>query len=281
MITRLKRFLRRHFWLRLLTVAPHRLLICAQDALSGRVAEPPKDVDASTYAQRILSQYKLFGEVDRFHGRIAEVGPGKALGVAELLVHEGCEEVHEVDRFFSSHNGDPRIQRHVSEAEKFFHTHSGYDFILSAAVLEHLYDPLAAIHEMAAALKPAGKMVHIVDLRDHETFAPLHDLSFLRLPDWLYWPLRIRGGPNRVRSSDYQRCLAALPLQTNFYVIHLAGIKEDFLDRPTALAGLPESALATSRNHVREIRHRLAAHFRALTEEDLMITGIVFTATRL
>src|SRR5713101_2540018 len=101
----------------------------------------------------------------------------------------------------------------VQAAERFFPAHAGYDFILSAAVLEHLYDPLEVLRSMCSALNPGGMMIHRVDLRDHGAFSPsLHDLSFLRLPDWSYWPLRIRGGPNRFRVTDYRQCLVSLPV---------------------------------------------------------------------
>ncbi len=55
------------------------------------------------------------------------------------------------------------------------------DIVLSNAVFEHLFDPLAACRELARISKPAGWGFHQVDFRDHRDFA--RPLEYLLLDD--------------------------------------------------------------------------------------------------
>ncbi len=270
-LTDLKLFIRRHFWLRYATVASHRLLICARESVMG-VTDPAVD-----NADRVFGYYKTFSGRQKFHGVAIEIGAGSSNHMAELMLSAGCEHVDLLDRFFNAPDGNLKITRHVAAAEEFFCVPERYDFIFSAAVLEHLYDPLLALQKMAAALKRGGAMIHIVDLRDHGLFSPLNDLSFLRLPDWMYWPFCVRGGPNRVRMSDYRRCLETLALPFSIYVTQLAGSDRQFLDAPCTLDSLEQ---AESAKHARAIRPRLAARFSGCDDADLMVSGIAIVATK-
>jgi 2-polyprenyl-3-methyl-5-hydroxy-6-metoxy-1,4-benzoquinol methylase len=76
-----------------------------------------------------------------------------------------------VDRYsYRIENGSPPgLCRYQMPAEEFFLSHHGYDFILSCAVIEHLYNPLAALRAMAKALNPGGVMIHAVDCRSFLT----------------------------------------------------------------------------------------------------------------
>src|SRR5687767_14266087 len=62
-------------------------------------------VDASiAYIERVFASYKSWAGVDRFSGRVAEVGPGDSCGIGLLFRHDGCEHVDLVDRFSSMRN---------------------------------------------------------------------------------------------------------------------------------------------------------------------------------
>ena len=53
-------------------------------------------------------------------------------------------------------------------------------------MLEHLYDPLAALDGMAASLAPGGTLnPPWIDFRDHGMFAGHHPLTYLTIPDVL------------------------------------------------------------------------------------------------
>ncbi|HEY2913095.1 MAG TPA: hypothetical protein VGK21_07030, partial [Candidatus Angelobacter sp.] len=132
---------------------------------------------------------------------------------------------------------------------------------------------VGALQAMHGALNPGGTMVHIVDCRDHGQFSDkLHDLSFLRLPRLLYRPLGASGGPNRIRCSTYVNAVKAMGMDHKLYVTALAGIPE-LLPLGTTWDDISPELLTRSRQHVAEIRNKLATPFRSMSDDDLMIAG--------
>jgi len=224
------------FWLRYATLAPYRAVCAAISAGTGLTmsgaAHAERNVDAAlAHITSVFNVYKRVAGVERFHGRVAEIGPGDSCGIGLMFMAEGCQQVDLVDRFYSARddrhqeainkalvqqfpllaslqsNGDfsassfRNLVRHYGRpAETFFDSNRGYDFIVSCAVLEHVYDPLRAVTAMISALNPGGIMVHQIDCRDHGQFSDhFHELKFLELPSVWYSPLKWGGGPNRVR----------------------------------------------------------------------------------
>lgn len=265
------------------------------------------DIDADIgYARSVADIYLSRGPI---RGRAAEVGPGGSAAVAMFLIAEGAEHVDLVDRFAFAHDPaaqarlyeaiaarEPRlgarglsgtdfagaIDFHTGEtaaAEVFFSAHRGYDAVCSCAVLEHLYDPLTAIEAMTAALRPGGKMVHQIDLRDHGMFSAAghHELTFLTLPQWLYGHMsRRRGRPNRVLLHDYRRRLDSLKLDYDLVATNLVGVGA--ID-PTPYAEIPADLRATAEARVEEVRSSLAPRFRNVAAADLAVTGFRIFAT--
>ncbi|MBT4042999.1 MAG: methyltransferase domain-containing protein [Rhodospirillaceae bacterium] len=196
--------------------------------------------DMAAYADKIFADYTNLLPEDVIRGRVAELGPGELYGTLLRMLGAGACEVQAVDRFIPrrakdresnyyahfadrhnlSHlfNGPPCAANiknlHVHEgipAETFFSQRpEAYDLIVSNAVLEHTTDPMACLSGIAAALKPGGYSVHIVDLRDHRQFTPdHHPLTFLTIPTLLYrWMTRNNGAPNRVMLTQYRQWLA-------------------------------------------------------------------------
>ena len=294
--TKIKSSLGSSLWLRYATLAPYRALCSLGTFIGGATSSGHHSDLAETakYVDRIFNEYKFYSGVEHFYGRAAEVGPGDLSGVGLKLLGEGCSHVDLVDRFKSKSN--PAVQdavnkailanyskvnlaelsRHYGEsaaAETFFRANKGYDFIFSCAVLEHVYDPVGALQAMHGALNPGGTMIHIVDCRDHGQFSDkLHDLSFLRLPKLLYWPLGASGGPNRVRCSAYVNAVKAMGMSHKLYVTALAGIPE-LLPLGTMWTDISPKLLTRSWQHVAEIKNEMAAPFKSMSDEDLMITG--------
>jgi SAM-dependent methyltransferase len=183
--------------------------------------------ESVAYIRGVFEDYKRYGSVERFRGSVAEVGPGDNAGVALLVRADGAETVDLVDRYAAWL--DPAQQARIYErlaqqypnvdtlregrswrdcvhsgiawhtgrpAEKHFRDHAQhgglYDFILSRAVMEHLYDPLDGLHAMILAVRPGGRLIHKIDLRDHELFSPPgHPLTWLTIPRWT-WQLATR-----------------------------------------------------------------------------------------
>jgi SAM-dependent methyltransferase len=299
--TKIKSSLGSSFWLRYAALAPYRALCSLGISIGGATSSGHHSdlAETSKYVDRIFDEYRFYSGVDHFHGRAAEIGPGDLSGVGLRLLAGGCDHVDLADRFKSK--SDPAVQeavnkeivarypgadvaklsRHYGEsaaAETFFRGNKGYDFIFSCAVLEHVYDPIGALQAMQQALNPGGTMVHMVDCRDHGQFSDkLHDLSFLRLPKLLYRPLGAAGGPNRVRCSAYVNAVKAMDMSYKLYVTALAGVPE-LLPLGTTWDDISPELLTRSRQHVSEIRNKLASPFRSMSDSDLMIAGFALVA---
>jgi len=203
--------------------------------------------ESMTYIESALHSYKTNGNINKFSGSVAELGPGDSAGVAMLMRGEGCTQIDLVDRYYSNRNLEQqsKIYQHIADkyqlnhlkttdswdeqkiaginwkigqaAEDYFHqcaekNEPVYDFIVSCAVLEHLYDPLSCLQQMLACLKPGGQILQIVDLRDHNMFTPIkHELFFLQVPSFIY-PLmgRNSGRPNRILVHRYRDLLESM-----------------------------------------------------------------------
>ena len=274
-----------------------------------------KDIEQSiAYIEQVFAAYRGFAGVERFRGRIAEVGPGDNCGVALMLRAHGSEHVDMLDRFSSLRDpeqqariyrelyrrrpelpatiGTPArfaeeafagIKRHTGRAgaaETFFRRHRGYDYIVSCAVMEHLHDPLGALADMCAALNPGGVMIHAGDLRDHGMFSQQHDeTTFLEIPSLVYrWMTSASGRPNRVPYSLYREQLAQLPLETSLLIGSLVG--ESDTSEYVPFEQLAQARVQRSLAIVESRKARFAAPLRNLPTEDLIVSGFCLVARR-
>lgn len=217
-------------------------------------------VDQSVrHVEEVFSQYKQYAQIDRFSGHVAEVGPGDNCGVGLLFLQDGCASVDLADRFYAKKNAQAQASIYAAlwrqhpglgpflqgtdledertfkgltrwygasaAAAEFFVAHTGYDLIVSRAVLEHFFDPLLALGRMATALNTGGMLIHKIDLRDRGMFSGhFHELKFLEPGDWLHRKMtRAAGRPNRVLLHQYRDLLEKTGLKFNFLVTRLAG----------------------------------------------------------
>jgi SAM-dependent methyltransferase len=282
---------------------------------SGTTHSALSVADSVHYIEEVFEDYKRYSGVPKFHRRVAEVGPGDNCGIALLFLQDGCERVDLVDRFFSERNMRSQVAiyrellskypglgqylgkadltdektfkslaRHYgvnAAAENFFATHVGYDFIVSRAVFEHLYDPRAALKCMAAALSPGGYLLHKVDLRDHGMFSVAHhELKFLEVPGWLYpWMAMGTGRPNRVLAHEYRDTMQHLTLDGRLPVTRLAGIGD--INPHVPYEAIPANLRAESTAYVRSVRKRSATTFRTVSNEDLSVAGVFLVARKM
>lgn len=277
------------------------------------MAHADRDPDSSVaYIDEVFEDYKHYAGVSRFYGRVAEVGPGDNCGVALRFLGDGCECIDLVDRFYAKRDmrkqseiykalleRHPSLKNHIrvtstleeepfpnirryygadAAAEEFFHHHQGYDFIVSRAVLEHVYDPRAAIETMARALNPSGMLLHKVDLRDHEMFSRYaHELRFLEVPDWLYSKMvGYAGRPNRVLVDQYRAVLREIGLDYQILVTRLAKVGDICPHVPYEHISpdLKQEAIA----YVRSVRKHFARSLLSLSDADLSVAGIFIVA---
>lgn len=276
---------------------------------SGARHKTASVVDSVAYVERVHRDYLRYGGVDRFSGVVAEIGPGDNFGVALLMRGDGASQVHAIDRFWSkrdaarqqaiyaalserrglSHlfDGPPSeeslqgVAYHAGEPAETFFRRAGlrFDFVVSRAVLEHLYDPLGALADMAAALEPGGRLIHRIDLRDHGMFTGHHPLTFLTVPEAVYRRMVAASGrPNRVLLPAYRRWLAESGLAGSVRITRLVGVDDEI--EPAAWDELPPDLRERSCRAVEEIRPRLDRRFRDLPAGDLAAAGCVLVAAR-
>src|SRR5260370_20628606 len=86
------------FWLRYGTLAPYRIFCAGASALTGltrsgaRHAE--RSIDESVdYIAAVFNMYKAAAGAEKFHGRIAEIGPGDSCGIGLMFLADGCWQV--------------------------------------------------------------------------------------------------------------------------------------------------------------------------------------------
>ncbi len=283
--------------------ARYKLRIGNIKTTSGSRHEGSSLADSLAYIERVHGDYLAYARRDAFSGTVAELGPGDNFGVAMLLLGGGAAQVHAIDRYRSRRDaaqqaaiyealaerhglGDPEaalagLSYHAGlPAERFFTDHAGrYDAILSRAVMEHLYDALGALDDMAVALAPGGVMVHRIDMRDHGMFAGHHPLTFLTLFEPLHRAMtRGSGRPNRVLLPAWRQWLAGSGLRGSLRITRLAGIADEIAPASWGEidTGLRERALAC----VREIRPQLPAPLKGFADADLAVAGCVLVAQK-
>ena len=262
------------------------------------------------YIDRVYADYLAYGGLEGFSGRVAEIGPGDSFGVAPRILGGGATQVHTIDRYRpqredarQAHIHRALAQRHVlggfltdgdagggeisglvthegAPAETFFRS-SGlrFDHVVSRAVLEHLYDPLAALDDMAASLAPGGSMIHRIDFRDHGMFAGHPPLTFLTIPDALYRAMtRGSGQPNRLLLPAWRDWLERSPLAGSLRITRLVGVDGEM--GPAEWDDIDPAARRTALATVRAIRPRLTPSLAAFSDQDLAVGGCVLVAGR-
>jgi SAM-dependent methyltransferase len=290
-----------------------RLSIGQNDSDSGSTHFKLSEKESVNYIEDVFNDYKYYGSVERFNGVAAEVGPGDNCGVALLMRLDGCQQVDLIDRYSNRRELEQqaRIYQALSKkhaldvlktknswddgellginwiigkaSEEYFKEcaksrGNTYDFIVSRAVLEHLYDPLYALKYMIDCLKPGGKILHKIDLRDHGMFTPNHhELKFLEVPNHLY-PLMVKnsGRPNRILAHHYQNFLEEIKsigtIDYSLLVTHLVDVGE--INPYCTFEDIEPQKQKKAIAFVEKHRRKFASDFHDVSSQDLAISGI-------
>lgn len=289
------------------------------DTDSGTIHSRLSQEESLRYIEEVFTDYKKYGRIKNFHGVAAELGPGDNAGLALLMRQDGCERVDLIDRFFSRREPEQQSKIYAHLANKYslarFRTKDSwnerelegviwkfgqpaevyflncaknlgriYDFIVSRAVLEHLYDPLNALKYMVECLKPGGQMLHKVDLRDHGMFTPTqHELTFLKMPSAIY-PFMVSnsGRPNRILVHRYREVLEEMKtaglINYSLLVTRLVGVGEITPHKTFQEIDLEKQSQAVA--FVEKHRQKFASEFSHIPSQDLAISGIWIDATK-
>ena len=250
-----------------------------------------KGVEESlAYVADVCEDYFRFSGIEKqaIEGKhVLEIGPGDSLGVALMMVSLGAKQVVCIDRFLTYRDpnkeyaitaalvaaappiakermnrcldSDYRIVGDVirympdvpfeTAAEKLEEIR--FDYIISRAVLEHVYDIDKTYACCRKLIRSGGRMIHKVDLTNHSSIE-LHPLQFLTYTEGL-WRL-MSSNISRVNRCRWPQHKAAL--EKNRFVI------DKFA--PTKILGLSQ---------VQSVRPKLRSPFREMTDEDLSILG--------
>jgi SAM-dependent methyltransferase len=206
-----------------------------------------KEVEESlAYVTDVFEDYFRFSGIEKqaFEGKyVLEIGPGDSLGVALMMVGLGVRQVVCIDRFLTYR--DPNKERAImaalvdaappvakermnrcldsdhrivgdvirympdvpfeTVAEKFGEIR--FDYIISRAVLEHVYDIDKTYACCRKLLRSGGRMIHKVDLANHSS-VELHPLQFLTYTERLWWLMSSNiSRVNRRRCSQHRVAL--------------------------------------------------------------------------
>jgi SAM-dependent methyltransferase len=156
-----------------------------------------------------------------------------------------------------------------------------FDLILSRAVLEEIYDPSGVLRAADQLLKPGGIMLHKVDLSDYGIFRDggMHPLTFLTIPGFLYRRMSSDSGiPNRKLMGYYQETMKKLGYEVRVFVCSTIGAKTVL--RWNEIVAKDSQRVANAAALIRQIRPKLCAEFKDLSDEELMTDGIFIAARK-
>ena len=259
--------------------------------------------------------------MDNFRGkRILEIGPGDNLGVALKFLVAGAAQVVCLDKFYSKRKFEQEYELYqalraqldenskklfdeainlkngieinsnklkyiygisINEARNLFNKES-FDFIISRAVLEHIYDIDTAFSVMNDFLVSGGYMMHKIDLQDHKIFSSgeMHPLTFLTIPDFLYRLIsKYTSHPNRKLIKYYRQKMIELGYDTKIFITSVVGEEGEILPHKEAISFNVDFFQHTL-NLIDKIRQKLSSRFRNISNKSLMISGIFLIAKK-
>jgi hypothetical protein len=271
-----------------------------------------------SYAQGVFDDYVQYGRLSTETLRdahVLEIGPGDTLAVAALFLAFGAARVDCLDRFQVAGDDDvvdavlsllrgrygatlaglesldPAAQSSQSpirlrygaleDAARVLDP-EGYEIVVSRAVLEHVYDPEAALAVLDGSLALGGASVHKVDLRDHGVFSGggQHPLTFLTVPQRTWRMMSQHTGlPNRLRIDWYLRVFDSMGYDVDVFVTHVVGREEPLVPH-VPLDAFDESQYVDALDQVNSIRERLVPPFSALDQRWLVIDGFFVAACK-
>lgn len=161
-------------------------------------------------SRRLFEFYLGFAPVE---GKdILEIGPGHTLEVLEQAALAGARSCTAVDvaQYLSERAGGMAVQYHIYDGKRLPFEPERFDLIWSHTAFEHLRYPAVTVAECFRVLRPAGKLISLIDLADHSyygkgTSASGEIFHCLQYPEWLWNLMKWNRSSyvNRLRRSDW------------------------------------------------------------------------------
>lgn len=171
----------------------------------------------------------------------------------------------------------------VENAEE-LKTAEPFDFVISRGAIQDIFDPDQAFAAMNRILKPGGLMLHKIDLSDQGMFRDygMNPLTFLTISGSVYRLMAEGSGkPNRKKLSYYRSLLEKLGYDVKILITDIIGRggRGDLSPHKESIKlGVDYSDDTLSL--VKEIRPKLSAEFREMSDEELLIDGIFIIARK-
>ena len=273
-----------------------------------------------------LLRYGKLTPADYEGKTVVELGPGDNVGVLVRFLAAGAQRVWAADKFYSTHDIEherqiylkmraglpPHEQQRLNQAIQlepnlefskdrleYFYGKGAQDFdkavpngaadlIVTRGVLQEVFEIDQAFAAMDRVLKPGGKMVHKIDLRDYGMFSSLgfHPREFLTIADPVYRHMAYdTDKPNRRMLNYYRRKMAEMNYEAEFLI---SGLVEDGGYRGVQPEIHPPKATLTfgidydekQRELAQEIRPRLDPQFAGLSDQDLLASAVFLIARK-
>ncbi|MGE9296387.1 MAG: class I SAM-dependent methyltransferase [Puniceicoccales bacterium] len=260
----------------------------------------------------------MLGE-EAFCGDVCELGPGDSLGGGVLYRARGATSVTFFERFQSQPNytrerkvaaallkmereGSAPQSKSVKEsnfssqsidellasfrliegvaAEDHLRTDPfRYDLILSNSVIQHVSDPLPLLQLCYERLKPGGRMLHVIDLRNMGMLAKRGELAWLEpSPEDHRRMVHNTGRPNRMRYDEYVNWARESGGEYWVKIRHLAGNGEALGDVP--FDDVPDEVWEQSKSLVEEAQHRFTPALKSTSASDHAVAAFLLCVTK-
>lgn len=130
-------------------------------------------MDIPSYVQLTIEKLNLDCEINSHSKYFIELGPGDSAAISDILLKFGHKTLMIEDGSYIPLEKIPSNATYLTGGVESFKNipDESVDIIFSHAVLEHVcYDDLTQyFSEWSRTLRPGGKSVHLIDIRDHMT----------------------------------------------------------------------------------------------------------------
>lgn len=251
--------------------------------------------------------------------RYLEVGSGANIGVGLLLAVHGCSEVVCLEKFVPFQQTEYMRQLYLRLRDGLSPAHQSafdeiidlttevkllgdrvrfvrqsiidpdlsfpdayFDYISSCAVLMEIHEIDTVFAQLDRILKPGGQMTHTIDLSDYGMFSNrgYHKLEALTVPDWIYRICTASEGLSNRRLKDYYQDVMKRYSYEGGLVVQWTLFAERPYDPPLEVLEKGKHYGERELAYVAEIRPRLLPKYRALPDEDLIVSGIIMNAKK-
>ncbi|HEX8707727.1 MAG TPA: hypothetical protein VF723_05655 [Pyrinomonadaceae bacterium] len=159
-----------------------------------------------------------------------------------------------------------------------------FNLVISRGAIQDIYNPDEAFKAMDRILAPSGYMLHKIDLSDQGMFRDygMNPLTFLTISDSVYRMMAEGSGkPNRKKLSYYRELLEKLGYEVKVLISDIIGRGgmgdlEPHKERIELNVDYTDATLSL----VKEIRPKLSAGFKEMTDDELLIDGIFVVARK-